>query len=89
MTVDPGLCSTSVTPQTRNHTGQSIPGHPAGYRYVMSMNASTPKYLDSNLNLPGRFARPLAHVCSNIDDGHGRWGAHRVATRTTAGGGND
>ena len=47
------------------------------------------KNLDSNLNRTRLFVRPLAHVFSNIDDRHVRWGAHRVATRTTADGGND
>jgi len=39
--MDPGLCCPFVTPQTRRHTGQSIPGHQAEYGYVMSMNVST------------------------------------------------
>ena len=39
--MDPGLCCAFVTPQTRRHTGQSIPGHQAGYGYLMSMNVST------------------------------------------------
>jgi len=47
------------------------------------------QYLDSNLNRLRLSDRPLVHVFSNIADRHGRWGAHRVATRTTAGGGSD
>jgi len=64
--MDPGFCCAFVTPQTRRHTGQSIPGHQADYGYVMSINASTTniiQHLDSNLNRPRLSVHRLAHLC--------------------------
>ena len=75
--MDPGLCCAFVTPQTRRHTGQSIPGHQTGYGFVMSKNASTTtpvnKYLDSNLNRRLLCVLLVAHASSRIADQHGRW----------------
>jgi len=89
----PGLCCAFAVYATKPASHRSEHSGESSRIWVFEFNEckyrKLSQFIDFNLNRPRLSVRPQAHVCSNIDERHGRWGAHRVAPRTTAGGGSN